>query len=63
MLVWCLWSSLLSLCCYLGTLCGCGDCDECTVVCVPCVFADRVRGDGNAGVGGQGMCGCSACGV
>ena len=25
-----------------GTLCGCGDCDACTVVCVACVYAERV---------------------
>ena len=32
---------------YFGTLCGCGVCcdsDTCTVVCVACVYAERVRG-------------------
>ena len=33
------------VCVCRGTLCGCGgccDCDACTVVCVACVFAERV---------------------
>ena len=43
----------------------CGDCDACTVVCVACMCAVRVRwceGDGNAGVGsGGGVVEVSAC--
>ena len=44
----------------MGTLCrcgGCSDCDACTVVCVACEYAERVRGcedDSNAGVGDGG---------
>ena len=39
------------------TLCGCGgccNCDACAVVCVACVYGERVcgcEGDSNAGVG------------
>ena len=41
-----MWSSML-VCLWgcRGTLCGCGgccDCDACTVVCVACVYAERV---------------------
>ena len=39
----CVCSHLVPLC--RGTLCGCGGCcdyDECTVVCVSCMYADRV---------------------
>ena len=44
-----MWSSLVGLLCYLGTLCGCGgfgDCNTCTVVCVACEDGEslRVRG-------------------
>ena len=48
--LWCICSHMavvgLSVSCR-GTLCGCGrccDCDACTVVCVACVSAERVRG-------------------
>ena len=52
-----MWSSLVCLWGCRCTLCGCGGCcdyDACTVVCVVCVYAERVWGcevDGNAGVG------------
>ena len=55
-----MWSYLVCLLGCRGTLCGCGgycNCDACTVVCVACVYAERVRGcevDGNAGVGDGG---------
>ena len=42
----------------------CCDCDACTVLCVACVYAERVCGcevDGNAGVGGLMRCGCGEC--
>ena len=48
------WASLVCLCNCLGTLCLCANCDAYTVVCVACVYAERVRGcecDGNAGLG------------
>ena len=50
-----MWSSLVCLWVCLGTLCrcrGCCDCNACTVVCVACVYTERVwgcEGDGNAG--------------
>ena len=40
-----MWSSLVCLLSCRGTLCGCDgccDCDACTVVCVACVYAERV---------------------
>ena len=40
-----MWQSLVCLCGCRGTLCGCGgccDCDACTVVCVACMYAERV---------------------
>ena len=43
-------SSLVYLWGCLGTLCRCGDCDPCTVVCVACVYAERVWGCENTGV-------------
>ena len=30
--------------CAVTFLCGSGDCEACTVVCVACVYAVRVRG-------------------
>ena len=48
-----MWLSLVCPCVCRGTLCGCGgccDCDACTVVCVACVYAERLWGcecDGN----------------
>ena len=45
-----MWSSLVCLSGCLGTLYGCWDCDAYIVVCVACVYAERVRGWRNAGV-------------
>ena len=51
-----MWLSLVCLWGYRGTLCGCGgccDCDACTVVCVACVYSERVwwcEVNGNGGV-------------
>ena len=37
-------------------ICECGENDVCTVVCVACVYAERVRGyDNYVGVGDRGM--------
>ena len=36
-----------------GILCGCGDCDACTVVCVACEYGERMRGNDTVGVGDE----------
>ena len=50
---------------YVASVCCCGDCDTCTVVCVACVCAVRVsacEGDGIAVVGsGGGVVAVKAC--
>ena len=62
-----MWSSLLCMWGYRGTLCGCSGCCVCdayTNVCGACVYAERViwcEVDGNAVVGGWMRCVCGEC--